>query len=283
MQAATFELPSSVFEIKWGSYHQPDNHKIDRFRLYGQLWHWHRSSKSDLSEVEMGSTKTLREIAKLFASQNEVGEAMYAQFFCAPRIETIASEGMEDSLPIFPLDAILEEIENVFSKIKSSFLEYGNQRRWMIRRFTYWAPSHFLEGTSNAAHHLFWFDIENLESEPEINLVYINVEMPKDLSAGDYWNSWEVLLRSSGQLILCTAPRGKPAFSTMLDMNAKPDPNNLNPVDFLSQFSESLNVLPNEGLIDAWGHITIGPNADLDSLDLEFLRVEKDWLKKNLN
>ena len=283
MQVATFDLPSSIFEVKWGSEHRPDNHNIDRFRLYGHKWHWHRSCKNDLNEVEVGSTKTLREIAKLFASQNEAGEALYAQFFVAARTESVEPEGLEDSWEIFPLDSILEEIENVFSKIKASFLEYGNQRRGMIRRITYWAPSHFLEGTSNAAHHLFWFDVEALESEPEIEWVYNNVEMPKDLSGGDYWNSWELLLRSSGKLILCTAPRGEPSVSVTLDMNAEPDTNNLNPINFLSLFSKSLNVLPNEGLIDAWGHVAIGRNADLDSLELEFFRVGKDWLRKDLN
>jgi len=276
MEVATFDLPSSLFEVKWGSEHQPDNHNIDRFRLYGHKWHWHWSCKNDLNEVEMGTSESLRDIAKLFATNKDDGEALYAEFFCAPGIESVIKEGMEDSLAIFPLDAIFEEIENVFSRIKYSYLEYGAGRRWMVARFSDWAPSHYVDGTKNSSHHLFWFDAEGIEDMPE--LVYINHQMPDDLSTGDNWKCWELLLRSSEHLIMCTAPRGEPAVCQILDLSFEPGPNTANPVDFLSSCSNSLTVVPDPGLEDDWGglrdnwgYLVFGKNANLDSLGLEFI------------
>lgn len=279
MRAATFEMPSSIFEVKWGSEHRPDNHNIDRFRLYGHKWHWHRSCKNDPNEVEMGTSESLRGIAQLFSTQNEYGEALYAQFFCAPRIESIMLEGKEDSLAIFPLDAILEELENVFSRIEFAYLEYGAGRQWMVVRFSDWAPSHFLSGTYEKSSHLFWFDAEGIESVPQ--LVYINHEMPEDLSNGDNWKTWEVLLRSDEHLILCTAPRGQAAVCHRLDLSAEPGAFILTPMDFLFSSSKCLMMTEEEGsdslwgnLKDAWGHLIFG-DADLDSLGLEWIHPDE--------
>ena len=275
MVTATFELPSSMIQVKWSSYNNPDDVNIDRLRLYERKWHWHRSFTSNLQEAEMGTSESLRGIAKIFAEQNEYGEALDADFFCAPRIETVIDEGMEDSLEIFPIDAIFEEIENVFSKIEYAYLEYGAGREWMVVRFSDWAPSYFLDGTQNISHHLFWFDAKGIDFKPE--LVYINHEMPDDLSAGDNWKSWELLLRSSGKLILCNAPREKGALCCTIDLTVEPGPNAMNPIEFLSSFAQSLTVLPASGLVpnraglkDAWGYIGFGTEADLDSLGLEF-------------
>jgi hypothetical protein len=275
MVTATFELPSSMFQVKWGSYTNPDDDNIDRFRLYERKWHWHRSHTSNLNEVEMGASESLRGIAKIFAEQNEDGEALDADFFCAPRIETVIDEGMEDSLEIFPIDAIFEEIENVFSKIEYAYLEYGAGREWMVVRFSDWAPSYFLDGTQNMAHHLFWFDAKGIDFKPE--MVYINHEMPDDLAAGDNWKSWELLLRSSGKLILCTAPREKGALCHTIDLTVEPGPNVMNPIEFLSSCAQSLTVVPapglednQAGLEDSWGYVVFGQNADIDSLGFEF-------------
>lgn len=270
MTTATHELPSSLFEVKWGSNRQPDNHNIDRFRLYGHNWHWHRSCKNNSNEIQMGTSESLRGIAKLFATNNDDGEALYAQFFCAPRIESVTEEGMEDSLDIFPLDTIFEEIENVFSRIKYSYLEYGAGRRWMVARFSDWAPSHFIDGTQNSSHHLFWFDAEPIEELPE--LVYINHEMPDDLSAGDTWKSWELLLRSSEHLILCTAPRGEPAVCQILEIPSEPRPDLMSPTSFLFLHTASLTVAPDLGLRDAWGYLVLGKYAETDSLGLNFIQ-----------
>lgn len=270
MQKATFDLPSSLFEVKWGSKHNPDNHNIDRFRLFEGAWHWHRSYKNDLTETLMGTSATLRDISKLFATHNEDGEALYAQFFCAPGIESVIKEGLEDSLDIFPLDSILEEIENVFSKISYSYLEYGAGRQWMIVRFSDWAPSHFTDGTQNKTSHLFWFDAEGIESQPE--LVYINHEMPDDINNGDNWKTWEVLLRSSEQLILCTSPRGEPSCCQRLDLSFELSPADMTPTQFLFLNTSSLTVAPDLSLRDAWGHLILGGHEARESLELEFVQ-----------
>jgi hypothetical protein len=270
MQKATFELPSSLFEVKWGSQHRPDNHNIDRFRLFEGMWHWHRSCKDDLNEIYMGTSESLRGISQLFSTQNEDGEALYAEFFCAPRIESVLEEGKEDSLAIFPLDAILEEIENIFSRIKYSFLEYGAGRQWMIVRFSDWAPSHFTDGTQKKASHLFWFDAEGIESLPQ--LVYINHEMPDDSITGDNWKTWEVLLRSEAQLILCTSPRGEPSYCQRLDMSFESSPEFMSPSQFLFLHTSSLTVAPDLSLRDAWGYLILGGQKARESLGLGFVQ-----------
>jgi len=272
---ASAELPSALFSIVWNSADRAAGSHDDVFSLYQKRWHWsRRSPDNDLKET-IATAASLREIGSIFGQHFREGEAEWASFFCAPRVEGVDSEGLEDEMDIFPLDDVLREIAPVFSRTTISPLEYGNGRNWFIWRSSEARPNTARGLSDKREHHLFWFTTTDLSGPPR--MLFHNVRPPQAGDPADRWSAWEIAL-ASDEIVLHSVWQNDVAtgaFCAVLDRSLP----GTTTLEFLESVSPSWKRLPSGEIADSWGNLVVSQSADWDALNLEFEWADRDTLQ----